>query len=688
MWIVRLALRRPYTFVVMALLILILGPLVIYRTPTDVFPDINIPVISVIWGYTGLSADEIASRIIVGYERGLTATVNDIEHIESQSLNGLGVVKIYFHPNVHLEMAVAQVTAISQTAVRNDPPGTTPPFIITYDALPISILQLALSGKNLSEQQLNDIGANFIRSQLATVQGAVLPNPYGGKQRQVQVDLNTEGLQAKGLSANDVVNAIGSQNLILPSGTVKIGSLENDVELNSSPRTVEELNNLPIKAVGTNTIYIRDVAHVRDGSPPQTNVVHVDGQRAALMTVLKSGNASTLDVIASIKEAMPRVLASLPPELQVRPIADQSLFVRASINGVLREAIIAACLTGIMILVFLGSWRSTLIIAVSIPLSILTSIIVLSAIGETINIMTLGGLALAVGILVDDATVEIENINRNLAQGKEIIQAILDGAQQIAVPAFVSTLSICIVFVPMFFLTGVAKYLFVPLAEAVVFAMLASYLLSRTLVPTMAMYLLKEHHGEEHATGNDIFSRAQRAFTRGFDRMRGSYGASLAFSLERAWLFVALFLVFCVASLSLIPVLGRDFFPSVDAGLIRLHMRARAGQRVEETAREADGVDNLIRRVIPPEDLGAILDNIGLYNSTLNTVYSNSGVIGESDAEILIGLKPQRKLPTKHYIDELRGRLAEEFAGTQFFFQPADMVSQILNFGVPAPVDI
>src|SRR6266404_1564167 len=554
MWIVRLALRRPYTFVVMALLILIIGPLVIYRTPTDVFPDINIPVVSVIWGYTGLSADEIASRIVVGYERGLTATVNDIEHIESQSLNGLGVVKIYFHPNVRLEMAVAQVTAISQSAVRNDPPGTTPPFIITYDASSVPILQLALSGKNLSEQQLNDLGANFIRSQLATVQGAVLPNPYGGKQRQVQVDLDIAALQAKGLSPNDVVSAIGSQNLILPSGTVKIGAFENDVELNSSPRTVKELNDLPIKTVGTNTIYIRDVAHVRDGSPPQTNIVHVDGQRAALMTVLKSGNASTLDVIAKIKEAMPRALASLPPELQVRPIADQSLFVRAAVNGVAREAVIAACLTGLLILIFLGSWRSTLIIAVSIPLSILTSLIVLSAIGETINIMTLGGLALAVGILVDDATVAVENINRNLAMGKETIQAILDGSQEIAVPAFVSTLSICIVFVPMFLLTGVARYLFVPLAEAVIFAMLASYLLSRTLVPTLAKYFLKAHvAGEETAHSKNIFARFQVAFEHHFESIRGAYRGLLETFIANRKIFVAGFLAACVISFALLP---------------------------------------------------------------------------------------------------------------------------------------
>jgi multidrug efflux pump subunit AcrB len=690
MWIVRLALRRPYTFVVMALLILILGPLVIYNTPTDVFPDINIPVISVVWSYTGLSADEMASRIVVSYERGLTATVNDIEHIESQSLNGLGVVKIYFHPNVRLEMALAQVTAISQAAVRTDPPGTTPPFIITYDASSVPILQLALSGKNLSEQQLNDIGANFIRSQLATVQGAVLPNPYGGKQRQVQVDLDIAALQAKGLSPNDVVNAIGSQNLILPSGTVKIGSFENDVELNSSPRTIKELNDLPIKAVGTNTIYIRDVAHVRDGSPPQTNIVHVDGQRAALMTVLKSGNASTLDVIAKIKEAMPRVLAALPPELQVRPIADQSLFVRASINGVLREAVIAACLTGIMILIFLGSWRSTLIIAVSIPLSILTSIIVLSAIGETINIMTLGGLALAVGILVDDATVEIENINRNLAQGKEIIQAILDGAQQIAVPAFVSTLCICIVFVPMFFLTGVARYLFVPLAEAVVFAMLASYLLSRTLVPTMARFLLRAHEEEsaqKSLASRNPFVRAQGYFELRFEKFRTGYRGILQQCLAHRVLFPLGFLGLCACSFALMPWIGEDFFPAVDAGQIKLHLRAPTATRIEETAALCDDVERIIHEEIPAGEIESVIDNIGLPYSAYNYTYSTSAPIGPEDADIMISLS-QNHRPSDEYIHDLRLRLAKEFPGVLFYFPPADIVSQILNFGLPAPIDI
>jgi len=690
MWIVRLALRRPYTFVVMALLILILGPLVIYNTPTDVFPDINIPVISVVWSYTGLSADEMASRIVVSYERGLTATVNDIEHIESQSLNGLGVVKIYFHPNVRLEMALAQVTAISQAAVRTDPPGTTPPFIITYDASSVPILQLALSGKNLSEQQLNDLGANFIRSQLATVQGAVLPNPYGGKQRQVQVDLDIAALQAKGLSPNDVVSAIGSQNLILPSGTVKIGAFENDVELNSSPRTIKELNDLPIKTVGTNTIYIRDVAHVRDGNPPQTNIVHVDGQRAALMTVLKSGNASTLDVIAKIKEAMPRALASLPPELQVRPIADQSLFVRAAVNGVAREAVIAACLTGLLILIFLGSWRSTLIIAVSIPLSILTSLIVLSAIGETINIMTLGGLALAVGILVDDATVAVENINRNLAMGKETIQAILDGSQEIAVPAFVSTLSICIVFVPMFLLTGVARYLFVPLAEAVIFAMLASYLLSRTLVPTMARFLLQAH--EEESTQKSLASRnplvrLQGNFEQWFENLRAGYREVFQKCLAHRVLFPLVFLALCVSSFALLPWLGEDFFPAADAGQIKLHLRAPTATRIEETAALCDEVERSIRSQIPAQEIASLIDNIGLPYSAYNYTYSTSAPIGPEDADIMISLAEKHR-PTDEYIHDLRLNLAKEFPGVLFYFPPADIVSQILNFGLPAPIDI
>jgi multidrug efflux pump subunit AcrB len=690
MWIVRLALRRPYTFVVMSLLILILGTLAAYTTPIDIFPDIDIPVLSVVYGYPGLSAQDVSERLVVNYERGLTATVNDVEHIESQSLNGLGVIKIFFYPNVRIDMAMAQVTAIAQSGLRQDPPGTTPPFILAYNASSVPIIQLALSGKNLSEQQLNDLASNFLRNQLATVQGAVFPNPYGGKQRQIQVDLNIPELQAKGLSPTDVVTAIGSQNLILPAGTVKIGSFENDVDMNGSPKTVDEMNDLPIKTVGMNTIYIRDVAHVRDGSPPQTNIVLVDGQRAALMTVMKLGSTSTLDIINKVKERLPIVLAGMPPELRVRPIADQSLFVRASINGVVREAVIAACLTGLMILIFLGSWRSTLIIAASIPLSILTSIIVLSAIGQTINIMTLGGLALAVGILVDDATVEIENINRNLAQGKEIIQAILDGAQQIAVPAFVSTLSICIVFVPMFFLTGVAKYLFVPLAEAVVFAMMASYLLSRTLVPTMARYLLKAHveeSAEKSLVSSNPLVRLQGHFELQFERLRNFYRGILRSCLAHRVAFPLLFLAVCVGSFALYPWLGEDFFPAVDAGQIKLHVRAPTATRIEETAALCGDVERSIHELIPANEIEGVIDNIGLPYSAYNYVYSTSAPIGPEDADIMISLNETHH-PTDQYIHDLRQKLTREFPGVMFYFPPADIVSQILNFGLPAPIDV
>ncbi len=690
MWIVRLALRRPYTFVVMSLLILILGTLSIFTTPIDIFPNIDIPIVAVVYGYAGLPAEDMSQRIVVGFERGLTATVNDVEHIESQSLNGLGVVKIFFYPSVRIDMAMAQVTAIAQSAVRQDPPGTTPPFILAYNASSVPILQLALSGKGLSEQQLNDLAAKSMRTQRAPGQGAVVPNPYGGKQRQVQVDLNIAALQAKGLAPEDVVGAIGAQNLILPAGTAKIGSFEDDVDLNGSPQTVQEMNDLPIKTVGANTIYIRDVAHVRDGNPPQTNIVTVDGQRAALMTVLKLGRTSTLDVISKIKETLPVILAGLPPEFRARPIADQSLFVRASINGVVREAIIAACLTGIMILIFLGSWRSTIIIAVSIPLSILTSIIILSAIGQTINIMTLGGLALAVGILVDDATVEIENINRNLAMGKETIQAILDGAQQIAVPAFVSTLSICIVFVPMFFLTGVARYLFVPLAEAVVFAMMASYLLSRTLVPTMARYLLKAHEeesAEESLASRNPLVRLQGHFEVQFEKLRNFYRGILQTCLKHRVIFPLIFLAVCVGSFALYPWLGQDFFPSVDAGQIKLHVRAPTATRIEETAALCSDVEKTIHDLIPQGEIESVIDNIGLPYSALNYVYSTSAPIGPEDADILISLNEKHR-PTDQYIHDLRLRLAKEFPGVMFYFPPADIVSQILNFGLPAPIDV
>jgi CzcA family heavy metal efflux pump len=688
MWIVRIALNRPYTFIVAALVIILMTPIVLQRMPTDIFPNIDIPVVSIIWNYTGLPPQQMDYRIVSNYERFLTTVVDNVEHIESQTVSGRSVIKTFFQPGTNVHVALTQITAVSQAIIRQLPPGISPPIIITYSASAVPILQLGLKGQGISEQELFDYATNIIRNQMTTVPGAAVPWPYGGKPRQVSVNVDIPALQAKGLSPVDVINAISAQNLALPSGTAKLGSTEYNIEMNGSTETIAALNDLPIKTSNGATIYVRDVANVSDGFSPQVNIVRMDGQRGVLMVIYKNGAASTLDVVSQVYAMLPQITSLLPPQLVITPLFDQSIFVRAAVQGVIREGVVAACLTALMILLFLGSWRSTLIIAISIPLSILVSISVLSALHETINLMTLGGLALAVGILVDDATVAIENIERNLAQGKDTVVAILDGSQEIAIPALVSTLCICIVFVPMFFLTGVAKFLFVPLAEAVVFAMLASYLLSRTLVPTMAMYLLKHHHGEEYATGNDVFSRIQRKFARGFQRMRDGYRRSLNICLDHALLFMALFLLFCVASVPFLFVLGRDFFPSVDAGLIRLHMRARAGQRVEETSREADGVDNLIRRVIPPADLGNVLDNIGLFNSSINTSYSNSGVIGESDAEILIGLKPQHKLPTKYYIDRLREHLAEEFPGTQFFFQPADMVSQILNFGVPAPVDI
>jgi multidrug efflux pump subunit AcrB len=691
MWIVRLALRRPYTFIVASLLILILGPIVIYRTPTDVFPTINIPVVSIIWNYTGLAPQDMSDRIVTLTERTLTTTVDDIEHIESQSLNGIAVVKVFFQPTAKIEKAIAQITAISQTQLRQLPPGTTPPLVISYSASSVPIVQLALSGKGLSEQQLNDFGLNFIRTRLVTVPGASIPYPYGGKQRQVQVDLNTTALQAKGLSPLDVVNAISAQNLILPSGTSKIGALEYDIATNGSPQTISELNDLPVKTLGSTTIYIKDVAWVRDGFPPQTNIVRVDGQRASLLTVQKAGNASTLDVIAGIKNMIPVIKGSLPAELEIKPLADQSLFVRASINGVLKEATIAACLTGMMILIFLGSWRSTVIIAVSIPLAILTSIICLSALGETINIMTLGGLALAVGILVDDATVEIENINRNIAQGKEIEHAILDGAAQIAVPAFVSTLAICIVFVPMFFLSGVARYLFVPLAEAVVFAMLASYLLSRTLVPTMAKYLLRGHEqeaGHLPTQSRNPLVRLQIRFEKAFERFRESYHGMLERCLHHRKVFLLGFVAVCALSLILlVPFLGQDFFPSVDAGQFKLHLRARTGTRIEETARLCDLVEHSIREQIPPDEISSIIDNIGVPYSGINLSYSNSAPVGPGDADILVSLATEHG-PTDKYVHDLRLKLAQEFPGVTFAFLPADIVSQILNFGLPAAIDI
>src|SRR6266568_4495351 len=638
MWIVRLALRRPYTFVVMALVIILLTPVVLLRTPTDIFPDINIPVISLVWTYNGLQPQEMEQRITSNVERGVTT------------------------------------------------------LVIIYSASTVPVIQIGLTSDTLSEQQLFDYGNYFIRTQLATVPGAATPFPYGGKQRVISVDIDSKTLQAKGLSAVDVVNAVNAQNLILPTGTAKLGPLEYTVEMNGSPQTIGELNDLPVKTVNGATIYMKDVAHVRDGFSPQTNIVLSNGQRGVLMSIYKTGSASTIDIVDHVKQMLKYNKGSVPEGMHISTFFDQSLYVRASIQGVIREGIIAACLTAVMILLFLGNWKSTLIIAVSIPLSILVSILCLSALGQTINIMTLGGLALAVGILVDDATVEIENINRNLAMGKETVQAILDGAQQIAVPAFVSTLCICIVFIPMFFLSGVAKFLFVPLAEAVSFAMLASYMWSRTIVPTLAMYLLSaedEYHEEEHRGEKmGFFRRYQQGFERNFEKFREGYRGALRIALRSPKLFAACFLGFCALSLLLIGVLGRDFFPKVDAGQIRLHMRARTGLRIEETARLADQVNGVIRETIPKDEITTVLDNIGLPYSGINLTYSNAGTIGTSDAEILVQLKQERGKPTSAYINDLREKLPQRFPGVQFFFQPADIVTQILNFGTPAPIDV
>jgi multidrug efflux pump subunit AcrB len=684
MWIVRVALQRPYTFVVLALLILLASPVLILRTPTDIFPNIDIPVIAVAWQFTGLNPEEMEGRITTQYERILTTTVDNIEHIESTTVNGQSMVKIFLQPNARLDTANAQVTAVSQTILRQLPAGTQPPLIINYSASTVPILQLALSG--MSESELNDVGLNFLRTQLVTVPGASIPYPYGGKQRQVMVDLDQRLLQSKGLSPADVVTALGQQNIVLPSGTAKIGEFEYDVAMNASPRTVAELNNLPVRVVGNSTIYLRDVAHVRDGFAPQTNVVRRDGSRGTLVTILKTGAASTLDVVAGIRAMLPRVIPTLPPQLVVQPLADQSIFVRAAVSGVIREAVIAACLTAAMILLFLGSWRSTLIIAVSIPLSILTSVITLSLLGETINIMTLGGLALAVGILVDDATVEIENVNRNLDMGKPILQAILDGAQQIAVPALVSTLCICIVFLPMFLLGGVARYLFVPLAEAVIFAMLASYLLSRTLVPTIARYLLSPPV-EGAAPSRNPLARAQQAFERGFERVRVGYQRLLTVLVGRRLVFIPVFLAICASAFLLAPRLGENFFPDTDSGQFTLHLRTQTGTRIEETARLTDLVEAAIRREIPAGEIDVILDNIGLPYSAINWMHSSSGVIGASDADVLVSLKRDHG-PTADYVRTLRQKLPAAFPGVAFYFLPTDIVTQIINFGLPAPIDI
>src|SRR5712692_4949530 len=684
MWIVRVALNRPYTFMVLALLILIASPVVILRTPADIFPNIDIPVVAVSWTYSGLNPEEMEGRITTVYERVLTTLVDNIEHIESTTVNGQAAVKIFLQPNASLDTANAQVTAASQTILRQLPAGIQPPLIINYSASTVPILQLALSG--MSESELNDVGLNFLRTQLVTVPGASIPYPYGGKQRQVMVDLDPRLLQSKGLAPIDIVNTLGQQNIVLPSGTAKIGEFEYDVAMNASPRTVAELNDLPIRVVGNSTIYIRDVAHVRDGFSPQTNVVRQDGRRGTLVTVLKTGAASTVDVVQGIRNLLPRVIPTLPPALRIQPLADQSVFVKAAVSGVIREAVIAACLTAAMILLFLGSWRSTVIIAVSIPLSILSSVIALSMLGETINIMTLGGLALAVGILVDDATVTIENIERHREGGHDDREAILDGAAEIAVPALVSTLCICIVFLPMFFLGGVARYLFVPLAEAVIFAMLASYVLSRTLVPTLAMYLLKPAH-EGAAESRNPLVRWQRAFDRGFDRVRGAYRDLLTTLVGRRALFIPLFLGTCLLAFLLAPLLGQNFFPDTDSGQFSLHMRAKTGTRIEETARIADQVETAIRREVPASELDVILDNIGLPYSSINWIHSASGVIGAADADILVSLKEGHR-PTADHVRTLRRVLPKEFPGVTFYFLPADMVTQIINFGLPAPIDV
>src|ERR1017187_4692817 len=692
MWIVKLALRRPYTFVVMAILILVMGGIAIFRTPTDIFPNIDIPVVSVIWNYNGLVPKDMADRIVSVTERNMTTIVDNIDHVESQSLYGIAVVKVFMQPNASIDRAVAQITASSQTQLRQLPAGTTPPLIIAYSASSVPVMQLALSGQGLSEQRLNDYGLNFIRTQLITIPGVGGPYPYGGKQRQVQVDLNPAALQSKGLSALDVVNAITLQNLILPTGTSKIGSKEYDVDIpNAAPQSIADLNRIPIKTVGSTTIYMKDVAWVRDGFPPQTNIVRVNGQRSVLLTIQKAGNASTLDVIAGIKALLPQIAMTVPPQLKMTPLADQSIFVRGAISGVVKETLIAACLTAFMILTFLGSWRSTVIIATSIPLAILTSIIAFSAIGETINIMTLGGLALAVGILVDDATVEVENINRNreAEPEKDMDEVVFDSASQIATPAFVSTLAICIVFAPMFLLSGVARYLFVPLAEAVVFAMLASYFLSRTIVPTMAKYLLR---GEKKEAGNvpsrNPLVRFQKSFEAAFESFRGSYRKLLDICLHHRRAFLIAFFAACLGSLAMvIPWLGRDFFPNVDSGTFKLHMRAPTGMRIEETANLCDLVEQSIRQKIPAAEVQSVIDNIGLPYSGINLSYSNSAPVGTSDADILVTLSVNHH-PTDNYIHQLRLALPKQFPGVTFAFLPADMVSQILNFGLPAPIDV
>jgi multidrug efflux pump subunit AcrB len=675
----------------MSMLIVILGVATILRMPTDIFPDIDIPVISVIWNYTGLPPEEMEKRIVTTFERNLTTTVNDIEHIESQSLTGIAVIKIFFQPGARIEAATAQVTAVSQAAVRQMPPGTTPPFIIRYSASNVPIMQAALESDSLSEQQLFDYGTNFIRADMATVQGAQLPWPYGGKQRQIMVDIDPPRLWAWGLSPRDVTSAIASQNVILPTGTAKMGTNEYPVLMNSSPEAMKEIGDLPVKTVNGTTVYVRDVANVRDGAAPQTNMVHVEGRRSVLMSILKNGNVSTLDVAAKIREMLPSIAAKLPKELKTTLLFDQSLFVRAAVSGVLKEAAIAAGLTALMILLFLGSWRATVVVVVSIPLSILVSIIILSMFGQTLNVMTLGGMSLAVGILVDDATVEIENIHRNLAQKKPLVRAILDGAQEIAVPAFVSTLCICIVFVPIAFITGAAKSLFIPLGMAVVFAMLTSYFLSRTLVPTLVRYLLAaevgEHGGGHGHAGNGVFARAFAAFERGFERLRDAYGRWLGLALERRGAFVTGFAGFVGISFCLFFLVGRDFFPNVDASLVKLHVRGPPGTRIEESEKRFAAVEETIRAVIPKDELKTMIDVIGTPYSGINLSLSEGALISPADGQIFIALEEHHQ-PTASYVRKLRKALAETYPDTTFFFLAPDITTQVLNFGLPAPIDV
>jgi len=704
-WLIRTALQRPYTFIVLGILIVLMGPLAILRTPVDIFPGINLPVISVIWTYNGMPPSEMSDRIITYYERQMTTTVNDIEHIESQSLPGTGVIKVFFQPDVNVNAALAEVTAVSQTVLKRLPPGITPPLILTYNASSVPVLQLALTSKTLTDQQLFDLSNNFIRPQLASVEGAAIPSPYGGKNRQVVVDLDPNALRSKSLSPEDVTNAILAQNLILPAGTQKIGNFEYNVKLNASPKELDELNDLPIKAVNGTVIKLRDVAHVRDGYSPQQNLVLVNGQRSVLTTVQKNGNASTLDIVDHVKKLLPKIQAGAPEGLKMDTLIDQSVFVKASVSGVIREGVIAAALASLMILLFLGNWRSSLIIAISIPLSILCSIVALSSIGQTINVMTLGGLALAVGILVDNATVTIESINWHLEQGKDVPSALIAGAGQIAIPTLVSTLAICIVFVPMFFLNGVARYLFVPMAEAVIFAMIASYILSFTLVLTISKYWMKSHVDPHAPTahpvsdamredptahmagGLNFFSRFQRRFEQVFGNVREGYRGLLTLAIESRRAFVIGFLAVVMLSLLLAPWLGQNFFPSIDAGQLKLHVRAQTGTRIEETARLATQVEKSIRRTIPAEELKSVVDNIGLPVSGINIAYSNSAPIGAEDADILISLLADHR-PSDEYMEKLRDTLPREFPGATFSFQPADIVSQILNFGLSAPIDI